>query len=70
MDKQRQDDQPEPTYSISVLIRDVTLKTSRKQWTRGRGGERRSGISVLMMQRDDDGIWSRGGFCTFGSIAK
>ena len=42
MDKQRQDDQLEPTYSSSLPIRDVALKTYRKQWTIGRGGERGS----------------------------
>ena len=42
MDEQRQDDQLEPTYSSSVPIRDVGLKTCRKQWTIGRGGERGS----------------------------
>ena len=54
MDKQRQDDQFEPTYSSSVSIRDVTLNNSRKQWTIGRGGERGSGISVLIVRWDDD----------------
>ena len=54
MDEQRQDDQLEPTYSCAVSIQDVTLKTCRKQWTIGRGGERGSGISVLMARRDDD----------------
>ena len=44
MDEQRHDDQLEPTYSNSVSIRDVGLRTSRKQWTIGRGGER--GICV------------------------
>ena len=54
MDEQRQDDQLEPTYSSSVPIRDVSLKTCRKQWTTGRSGERGSGISVLMIRHDDD----------------
>ena len=54
MDKQSQDDQLEPTYSSSVSIRDVSLKTCRKQWTIGRDDERGSGISVLMTQREDD----------------
>ena len=54
MDEQRQDDQLEPTYSSSVPIRDVALKTCWKQWTIGRGGKRGSGISVLMARRDDD----------------
>ena len=44
----------EPTYSSSVPIRDVALRTSRKQWTIGRGGERWSGISVLIAWHDDD----------------
>ena len=57
MDDQKQDDQPEPTYSSSVSIRDVTLKTCRKQWTIGRGGERGSGISVLMARHDDDDVY-------------
>ena len=30
MDEKRRDDQLEPTYSSSVPIRDVTLKTYRK----------------------------------------
>ena len=46
MDMQKQDDQLKPTYSSSVLIRDVALGTCRKQWTIGRGGERVSGISA------------------------
>ena len=53
MAEQRQDDQLEPTYSSSVPMRDVALKTCRKQWTIGRGGERGSGISVLVAQYDD-----------------
>ena len=48
MDVQRQDDQLETTYSSSVPIRDVAQKTYQKQWMIGRGGERGSGISVLM----------------------
>ena len=54
MAEQRQDDQFEPTYSSSVPIRNVALKTCRKQWTIGRCGERVSGISVLMAKDDDD----------------
>ena len=52
MDEQKQDDQLEHTYSSSVPIWDVALKTCRKQWTIGRGGERGSGISVLMARHD------------------
>ena len=48
------DEQLEPTYSSSVPIRDVALKTYRKQWTIGRGGERVSEISMLIAQHDDD----------------
>ncbi len=54
MDEQRQDDQLEPTYSSFVPIRDVILKTCRKQWTIEKGGEKGSGISVLMARHDDD----------------
>ncbi len=54
MDVQRQDNQLEHTYSSSVPIRDVDLKTYRKQWTIGRGGERGSGISMLIARHDDD----------------
>ena len=53
MDEHKQDDKPEPTYSSSVLIRDVALKTCRKQWVIGRDDERGSGISVLMARHDD-----------------
>ena len=49
MDKQRQDDLLEHTYSSSVPIWDATLKTCWKQWTIERGGERGSRISVLMV---------------------
>ena len=54
MDEQRQDDQLKPTYSSSVRIQCLALKTCRKRWTIGRGGERGSGISVLMTRHDDD----------------
>ena len=54
MDEQRQDDQLEPTYSSSVSIWDVVLKTCRKQWTIEKDDEKASGISVLMARHDDD----------------
>ncbi len=54
MDEQRQDVQLEPTYSSSVPILDVALRTCQKQWTIGRGGERGPGISVLIARHDDD----------------
>ena len=52
MVEQKQGDQLEPTYSGSVLIRGVALRTCRKWWTIGRGGERGSGISMLMARQD------------------
>ena len=51
---QMQGGQFEPTYSRSVRIRGVALVTYQKQWTMGSGGERGSGISVLMVRQDDD----------------
>ena len=54
MNEQRQDDQLEPTHSISVPIGGVVLKTCRKQWTTEKVGEKGSGISVLMVRHDDD----------------
>ena len=56
MAEQKQDDQLEPTYNSSVSTRDVALKTCRQQWMIGRGGERGSGISVLMARHDDDDV--------------
>ena len=46
----------EPTYSSSVRIRDVALKTCQKWWTIGRSGERGSRISVLTARHDDDDL--------------
>ena len=54
MAEQKQGDQLEPTYSSSVRIRGVALRTCQKLWTIGRSGERGSGISVLMARQDDD----------------
>ena len=54
MAEQKQGDQIEPTYSSSVRIRGVALRTCRKRWTIGRGNERGSGISVLIARQDDD----------------
>ena len=54
MAEQKQGDQFEPTYSSTVRIRGVTLRTCRKRWTMGRGGEKGPGISVLMARHDDD----------------
>ena len=40
------------TYSSSVRIRGVALGTCWKRWTIGRGGERGSGMSVLMARQE------------------
>ncbi len=52
--EQRQSDKFESTYSSSVLIRDVALRTSWKQWMIEKGGKRGSGISMLIARHDDD----------------
>ena len=54
MDVQRQDNQLKHTYTSSAPIRDVVLRTYWKQWMIGMGGERGSGISVLIARHDDD----------------
>ena len=54
MAEQKQDDQLKHTYSSSVRIWDVALKTCQRRWTIGRSGKRRSGISVLVARHDDD----------------
>ena len=55
MAEQKQDDQLEHTFSSSVRIRDVALKTCQTWWTIGRSGESGSGISVLGVWQDDEG---------------
>ena len=54
MSEQKQDGQLEHTYSSSVRIQDVALKTCQRRWTIGRSGERGSGISVLAAWHDDN----------------
>ena len=54
MDEQRQDVQLEPTYSSSVPIRDLALRTCRKQCIIGRCGEIGSEISMLIVRHDDN----------------
>ena len=49
MAEQKQGDQLEPTFSSSVWIRAVALRTCRI----GRGGERGSGIYMLVARQDD-----------------
>ena len=51
MAEQKQGDQLEPTYSSSVWIRGVVMRTCWKRWTMG---ERGSGISVQAARHDDD----------------
>ena len=59
MAEQKQGDQLEPTYSSSVRIEDVALRTCQKRWPRGRSGESWSGISMLdaWQDDDDDEVW-------------
>ena len=52
--EQNQSYQLEPTYSSSVWIWGIALRTCWKRWTIGRGGERGSEISVLMAWQDYD----------------
>ena len=54
MSGQRPDDQLEPTYKISVPIKDVALKTYRKRWTIEKGVGKGSGRSALLVEHDDD----------------
>ena len=52
MAERKQGDQLEPTYSSSVRIRGVVLRTC---WKRGTiGSEKGSGISVPIARHDDD----------------
>ena len=54
MDEQSQDVQLEPTYSSSAPMRDIDQRICRKQWTIRTGGEKGSGIYVLIARHDDD----------------
>ena len=56
IDEQRKDDQLESTYNSFVSMQDVALRTCRKQWTREKGGEKGSRISVLVARHDDDDV--------------
>ena len=53
IDEQGQDNKLEPTYSTSVPIRNVVLKTCRKQWTIEKSGEKGPGISEPMARYED-----------------
>ena len=52
--EQKQGDKLEHTYSNSLSLLGVALRTCRKRWKIGRGGARGSGIYALMARRDDD----------------
>ena len=52
MAEQKQNDQLEHTYSSSVRIRDVALRTCQRRWMKGKSGERGSGISVMAARHD------------------
>ena len=54
MDELRQDVLLEPINSSSMPILDEALGTCQKQWTKGRGGERGSEISLKRTRLDDD----------------
>ena len=54
MAKQKQGDQLKSTYSSSVRIWGVALRTCQKRWAIRRGGKRGSGISMLMAWQDDE----------------
>ena len=54
MDKLKQDDQLEHTYSSYVRIRDVAQETCQRRWTIGKSGERGSGISMLAARHEID----------------
>ena len=54
MAEQKQDGQLELTYSSSVRIWDVALKTCQRRWTTRKSGERGLGISVQAAPHDDD----------------
>ena len=51
--EQKQGNLLEPTYSSSVRIWDVALRTGQERWTIGRSGERGFGISVLAARQND-----------------
>ena len=65
MDEQRQDMQLKLTYSSSVPIRDVALRTCRNQWTIGRCDERGSEISMLIAQHDNNTKFIQSSVCWF-----
>ena len=53
MDEQMQGKQLKPKYNNSVPIQDVVLKTCRECCTIETGGERGSGISLLVVRHDN-----------------
>ena len=65
MNEQSLENQLESIYNSSVLIQDVTWKTSQKQWMIEMGGERGSGRSMLAVWHDDDDyyVWLNSHYC-------
>ena len=60
MDEQRQDDQLELTYSSSMLILDVALKTCQKRLPIEKRSSMGSGRNVPIVRHDDDDDTTRG----------
>ena len=54
MAEQRQGNQLQPMYNISVPILDVALNTSQERWVIETGDERGSEKSMQAMWHDDD----------------
>ena len=54
MNEQRQENQLKPTYNRSAPTWEVALETRQKQWMIEKGGERGSGVSILLVPHDDD----------------
>ena len=52
--EKKQDKQLKHTYSSSVRIRNVALKTCQRRWTIGRSGKRGSGIFLLVARSRDE----------------
>ena len=58
MDEQRQDDQLEHTYSSSMPIKDIALKTYRERWTIEKDEVGGLGWFTLAARHDDDDIYN------------
>ena len=69
MAEPKQGNQLECTYSCSVMIWDVALRTCQERWTIGRSGERGSRISVLVARQDDEMIYINMCVCVCASLS-